>query len=614
MAPLDGRSRRNLAIALFALGGIAAHLVIRIGFPGPWLEAPLHAVLWLGGVPLILELLGKAFRGEFGSDLLAGLSILTALLLGEYLAGALVVLMLSGGAALEDFAVRRASSVLDALARRVPSVAHRRNGETVEDLELQAVQPGDLLVLFPHEICPVDGEVVEGRGVMDESYLTGEPFMMSKTPGSTVLSGAINGASRLTIRATRKAVDSRYAKIMEVVRSTEHKRPALRRLGDRLGAWYTPLALVVALLAWVGSGESVRFLAVLVVATPCPLLIGIPVAIIGSVSVCASRGIVVKNPAVLEQLGTCRTMILDKTGTLTCGRPELTEQVVLGRWQATEVLRLVASLERYSKHPLARAIQEAATRLGLDLPEAESIHEAPGEGLLGMVEGHSLKVCSRQQVGSAARDLPPGSGLECLVQIDTELAAWYRFRDEPRAESRPFIGHLAEMHGFEKVMIVSGDRLEEVRYLADQVGIQEIHAAQSPEQKLAIVQDESSRARTIYLGDGINDAPALMAATVGVAFGQNSDVTTEAAGAVIMESTLEKMDEFLHVGARMRRIALQSALGGMLLSLLGMGAAAFGWLTPVAGALAQELIDLLAVLNALRASFPPPSLVDFRRN
>jgi len=323
---------------------------------------------------------------------------------------------------------------------------------------------------------------------------------------------------------------------------------------------------------------------------------------------------VVKNPAVLEQLGTCRTMILDKTGTLTCGRPELTEQVVLGRWHAEEVLRLVASLERYSKHPLALAIQEAATRVGLTLPEAESIHEAPGEGLLGVVEGHSLEVCSRLQAGPAAQGLPPGSGLECLVQIDGELAAWYRFRDEPRAESRPFIGHLAECHGFEKVMIVSGDRLEEVRYLADQVGVQEIHAGQSPEQKLALVQEETSRARTVYLGDGINDAPALLAATVGVAFGQNSDVTAEAAGAVIMESTLEKMDEFLHVGSRMRRIALQSALGGMLLSILGMGAAAFGLLTPVAGALAQELIDLLAVLNALRASFPPPNLVDFQRN
>lgn len=630
MAHDDGPTGRNLAIAGLSVVGIAGYLVLRflveppdLGLTGSLLgmtprefvqTSPLLLVLVLGGVPLVLDLGVKALRREFGSDLLAGISIVASVFMDEFLAGALVVLMLSGGEALEEFAVRRASSVLEALARRLPSVAHRKQGDAVVDLAVDQIQTGDVLVIFPHEICPVDGVVLEGHGVMDESYLTGEPFMMSKTPGSEVLSGSINGENSLTIRASRLPVDSRYAKIMEVMAATEQRRPRLRRLGDQLGAWYTPLAVGIAVLAWALSGDEHRFLAVLVVATPCPLLIAIPVAIIGSISVCAARGIVIKNPAVLEQIDTCQTMILDKTGTLTYGRPEVTEQVPFGSWEGPRLLRLVASLERYSKHPLASAFLEAARREGVDLLEVESIREAPGQGLLGRVDGHEVQVTSRSRLGEATAPLlPPGSGLECVVLVDGDLAGWYRFRDEPRHESRSFIGHLGARHGFARVMIVSGDREEEVRYLAEQVGIEEIHASQSPEQKVAIVQAETARARTIYLGDGINDAPALMAATVGIAFGQNSDVTAEAAGAVIMESTLERVDEFLHVGRRMRGIALQSALGGMAASVLGMGLAAFGFLSPVAGAVLQEVIDLVAVLNALRAAFPKSALVDFHR-
>src|SRR5581483_9045904 len=246
----------------------------------------------------------------------AGISIATAAALGEYLAGAFVVLMLSGGEALEQFAVGRASSVLDALARRMPAVAHRRRGGTIEDVALADIRPGDIVLVLPHEISPVDGVVVQGRGVMDESYLTGEPFLMAKAPGADVFSGAINGGQALTVRATRRAVDSRYAKIMDVMRDSEQRRPRIRRLGDQLGALYTPLAVGLAVAAWIWSGEAVRFLAVLVVATPCPLIIAIPVAIIGSISLAARRSIIIRDPAVLEQIDRRRTMILDKTGTL----------------------------------------------------------------------------------------------------------------------------------------------------------------------------------------------------------------------------------------------------------------------------------------------------------
>ena len=616
-------AQKQGAIAILAILAITAHLVLRYGplaLPGLFGVAaptwPLLGALVLGGGPLLVDLLQKLVRRQFGSDLLAGLSIATSLVLGEYLAGTLVVLMLSGGEALENYAVRNASSALEALARRMPTVAHRRRNGQITDVSLDDVAVDDLLVVLPHETCPVDGFVTEGHGTMDESYLTGEPYVMSKVPGAAVLSGAINGAAALTIQAARLPVDSRYAKIMQVMRESERRRPRLRRLGDQLGAWYTPVALLIAVGAWIGSGDPVRFLAVLVVATPCPLLIAIPVAVIGAISLSARRGIIIKDPAILEQLDRCRVVIFDKTGTLTYGEPQLTETLVAPAADERDVLQLVASLERYSKHPLAKAVLDAARAAGIELVEASTVSEHPGEGLAGTVNGRSVWVTSRQHLltrsPAVAGDLAAISGgMECVVTIDNRYAGALRFRDEPRGDSPPFVRHLGARHGVERVMLVSGDREEEVRYLAGKVGITEVLASQTPEQKLALVREETARAPTLFLGDGINDAPALTAATVGIAFGQASDITTEAAGAVVLDSSLQRVDELLHIGQRMRAVALQSAVGGMALSVAGMGFAAVGMLLPVAGAVTQEVIDVLAVVNALRAAWPPASLTDY---
>jgi heavy metal translocating P-type ATPase len=564
---------------------------------------------------MISDLLVKLWKREFGSDLLGGISIVTSVLLGEYLAGSFIVLMLAGGAALESYALRSASSVLAALAKRMPSTAHRKSGLDIADVTLEQIAIDDTLVIYPHDLCPVDGVVTEGHGEMDESYLTGEPFQITKTTGSSVISGAINGESVLTIRATKLASDSRYAKIMEVMRESESKRPQLQRLGDRLGAFYTPVALIVAGLAWFISGEAIRFLAVLVIATPCPLLLAIPIAIIGSISLCARRAIIVKSPVVLEQIAECRTAIFDKTGTLTYGQPKLTDQINVAGFDGREVLTLIASLERYSKHPLAGAIIKAADEAKISLLEATNVAEIPGEGLRGTVSGRKLLVTSRNKLIAmkfiGAESIPPvAGGLECIVAIDEHFAATLRFRDAPRAESLSFIRHLGPKHRFQRVMIVSGDRESEVKYLADQVGITEIYAQKSPEEKLEIVRKETAKAKSLYVGDGINDAPAMMAATVGMAIGQNSDVTSEAAGVVIMDNSLTKVDEFMHISRRMRTIALQSAVGGMALSMIGMGFAATGHLSPVAGSISQEVIVVLAVLNALRAAFPPKVIHD----
>ena len=294
---------------------IASHLVLRYGTHAPLRAAlaPLVVALLIGGTPLVFDLAKKLVKREFGSDLLAGVSILTAVTLGQYLVAAIVVLMLSGGTALEEFATARASSVLDALARRMPGSAHRRGANGATDVKLEEIRIGDVLIMIPHEICPVDGVVIEGRGKMDEAYLTGEPYEISKMAGSQVISGAINGGTALVIRAEKLAVDSRYARIMEVMQSTEQQRPRLRRLGDQLGAWYTPVALILAGIAGLISGDMYRFLAVVVVATPCPLLLAIPTAIIGAISVAARRAIIIKNPMVLEQIDSCQTLIFDKT-------------------------------------------------------------------------------------------------------------------------------------------------------------------------------------------------------------------------------------------------------------------------------------------------------------
>jgi cation transport ATPase len=457
---LLGPSRRNLAIALLAAAMIVLHLLTRFiinrvdaiagFFVYDWF---LLMAIGFGGVPLIAELLRKAFRREFGADLLAGISIVTSVLLGEYLAGSIVVLMLSGGEALEVYAVRRASSVLEALARRMPALAHRKRDGRLEDLALPQIAVGEILVILPHEICPVDGTVMEGHGIMDESYLTGEPYMLSKTPGSLVLSGAINGDSALTIRTDQRAADSRYAKIM-----SEQQRPRMRRLGDHLGAWYTPLAVLIAVAAWLASGDPTRFLAVLVIATPCPLLIAIPVAVIGAITLAARRGIIIKDPAVLETINTCTIAIFDKTGTLTIGQPKLVEIVPHSGFDAEQILRLTASIEQYSRHPLAEAVREEAAKRRLLLLDASEVREPPGEGLRGKIGDSVIRVTNRKKLLSARPEFDAigaegGAGLECVVLINEIYAATLRFRDQPRAGGRPFIYHLKPKHHFARVML-----------------------------------------------------------------------------------------------------------------------------------------------------------------
>jgi heavy metal translocating P-type ATPase len=574
-------------------------------FSFPLFDIPLKLSLIIIGGILFVRIILDLFKGNFGADLLAALALVTSFLMHEYLAGSIIVLMLLGGEFLEEYAKRKASNVLKALSNRMPNVAHIKTDERIEDYPINHIKIGDKVVIFPHETCPVDGVVVDGHGSMDESYLTGEPYRVSKAPGSNVLSGAVNGEAVITIQAERLPKDSRYATIMKVMQAAEEKRPHMRRVGDKIGAFYAPIALLVAVLAWILSGDPTRFLTVLVIATPCPLLIGIPIAIISAISIAARKGIIIKDPSVLENLPLCRTAIFDKTGTLTYGRPEVQHIIAFNDFTPHKIIQLTASLERYSKHPLASAILRKARDEKLALREAQEVSEKPGSGLKGKIGDDFIWVTNRQKLIAHLPDevqfLPAQTlGLECILVINDKVAGIFQLRDKPRADGHAFIEHLGPAHRFDKIMLVSGDRESEVKYLAEQLGITEVFASQSPEEKLHIVEQEVKNALTLFMGDGINDAPALAVATVGLAFGQQSAVTGEAAGAVILENTLIKVDELLHLSIDLRKIVLQTAIGGMALSFIGVGFAAFGWMTPVWGAIVQEVIDVLAILNALR--------------
>lgn len=605
----------HLSVMVIAVVAIMLSFVFEyvLQWPPEW---PLIAAIVLSGIPAVLQIVIRLIKREWGADALAAMAILTSVVLQQYLAAVIIILMIASGQALESFALRKASSVLAELAKRMPSVVHRKTKDGIEDVPLLSIKVDDLVVIYPHETCPVDGIVLEGVGNMDESYLTGEPYRISKVPGTSVISGAINGESVLSIRTVKLAADSRYASIVKVLQEAEQTRPSMRRLGDQIGAFFTPVALLLALGAWYVTQDAMRFLAVLVIATPCPLLIAIPITIISAISIAAKQAIIIKDPTVLERLPTCKTAIFDKTGTLTYGKPVITDIITAEGIDASLMLQYAASLERYSKHPLASAILQAAEQKHLPLLMTTSVTEEPGKGLTGVIESHTIHLTSRKKLlehmPAEAVNMPQtSSGMECVVLCDHHFAALLRFHDQPRSESGSFISHLKPRHEFAKVILMSGDRPSEVNYLAQQLKITEVYASQSPEQKLVLVRQETKLTPTLFMGDGINDAPALTAATVGIAFGQYSNVTAEAAGAVIMENSLEKVDELIHLSLAVRRIALQSAIGGMLLSVIGMGFAAAGFITPVAGAILQEVIDILAIVNALRLIWSKHIKADF---
>ncbi|WP_089107356.1 heavy metal translocating P-type ATPase [Streptomyces hyaluromycini] len=559
-------------------------------------------------VPAVAWVLTALRRGQAGVDLIAVVALGGTLAVGEYLAGALIALMLATGRTLESVAQRRASRDLRALLEHAPRTARRRTGTEVRTVPSADVVPGDLLVVGPGEVVPVDGRVTGDTAVLDESVLTGEPLTVRRPAGEPVRSGVVNAGGAFEMRVTATEQDSTYAGIVRLARQAGAESAPVVRLADRYAAWFLPVSLVAAGLAWLVSGSAVRAVAVLVVATPCPLLLAAPVAVVSGLSRTSRLGVVVRDGGALEALGRARTLLLDKTGTLTEGRPEVLDVVAAPGWQSSQVLRLAASLDQYSPHVLAQAVVAAARARGLRLSMPANVSEEPGRGAAGTLAGRWMAV---GRLDSPAERPDWVRAVDNRALLDGAAVAWLSvdgrpvgavLLHDPLRPDAPRTLRRLRAAGVERLVMLTGDRPESAEEVGAVLGLDEVRAGLTPADKVASVRAERARAVTVMVGDGVNDAPALAAADIGVAMGaRGATASSEAADVVLTTDRVDRLADAVAVAVRSRHIAVQSALGGMALSLAAMAAAAAGLLPPALGALLQEGIDAVVILNALRA-------------
>ncbi|WP_245258988.1 heavy metal translocating P-type ATPase [Salinarimonas rosea] len=600
------RGRVRLALLAVAAGGLAAGLIAPALGASPRLGA---AALYAATLPvlaaLLLEIVTSLHRGDVGLDIVAALAMAGALVLGEPLAGAVVAVMYAGGQFLEAYAEGRAGRRMTALLAHAPRSALRHGPEGLAEIPLDAVRQGDRLLVRKGDTLPVDGRIAPGASaLLDVSALTGEPLPVRRGAGETALSGATNLGEAFDLVAERPARESTYAGIVRLVEAARAEKAPMARLADRWAMLFLGLTLVIAGVAWIASGDPVRALAVLVVATPCPLILAVPVAIVSGLSRAAEAGVLVKGGGALERLAAARVLVLDKTGTLTAGTPQL-QRIVLRegarhRADEAEILRLAASLEQASSHVAARALVSAARERGLALATPTDVVEAAGDGLAGRVEGRLVAVA-----GAPARAGDPPGAVRARVALDGSEAAELVLADRLRPGVEDLLRDLRGTGGFARLVLATGDREAVARALLAGLPIDAIEAECAPADKVAVVTRERAHGPVVMLGDGVNDAPALAAADVGIAMGaRGAAASAQAADAVVLVDRLEPVAEARGIARRARKIALQSVALGIGLSVAGMIAAALGWLTPVEGALLQEAIDVAAILNALRALAP----------
>ena len=572
--------------------------------------------LWLIGtgpilVVLIFTIIRALAKGQFGLDIIAAFSMAGALWLNEYLAGIIVALMFSGGTMLESFAQYRARRDMSALLARNPHLAHRYDKQGLRTVALDAVVPGDRLLVKAGETVPADGTITgSSPGVLDESALTGEPLPVTHRAGSEIMSGSVNAAGPFDMLVTQAPAQSTYAGIIRLVDEAQNSKAPAQRLADRYALYFLALTAIMAALAGLLSDDPRRILAVLVIATPCPLILGVPVAIVSGLSAAARHGVLIKSGGALERLGRVRVLLFDKTGTLTQGRPEIISINAAKSFTPDEVLTFAASLEQVSHHGVAETITAAAIAKGLQLQRPTRVKEAPGAGLSGTVAAKQVACGSAEFVFATLKAKPrnghalgegDGVALTVFVSIAGKLAGAIRLADRIRPESENAISN-ARKYGIRRFIMVTGDRRDVADEVGARLGVDQVHAELKPAEKVAIVAREQAIEPVLMVGDGMNDAPALAAAEVGIAMGaRGSAASAQAADAVIVVDKLDRVADALRIARHSRKVALQSVGIGMGLSFVGMIAAALGYLGPVEGALAQEVIDAAAVLNALRA-------------
>ncbi|MGE5433351.1 MAG: heavy metal translocating P-type ATPase [Candidatus Doudnabacteria bacterium] len=565
--------------------------------------------------PLVWSVVRSLARRDVGVDAIALIAITTALALGQFLAGVVVALMLAGGNALEEFAAGRAGRELTRLLERMPRVAHRRQGGAIEEVAVDQIRPGDLVVVRAGEVTPVDGVIATGEAVLDESALTGEALPVSRSSGAEVRSGSANAGDVFELRVTHAAADSAYAAIVRLVRGAQNDRAPFVRLADRYAAIFLPVTLAVAGAAWAISGSAVRFLAVMVVATPCPLILAAPIAFVAGVSRAARQGVIVKGGGVIEKLGEARTVLLDKTGTVTLGSAAVEDVVALDGLQPAELLRLAASVDQLSAHALAEALVRDAIGRGLLLSAPVRVKERPGQGIEGSVAGRRVAVGSSswlrergyagaEKAGRRLDEIVAPGRARILVGVNGDVAGAVVMADRLRPDSHDLIDRL-RADGIRHIALVTGDRASVAEAVGSALAVDRVYAERTPEGKLDVVR--ALRARSdlrpvIMVGDGINDAPALALADVGIAMGSpGASVSSDTADAVIVLDRIDRVVDGIRIGRRSLAIARQSVFFGMGLSLIAMGFAAAGMIAPVFGAVLQEAIDVAVIANALRA-------------
>jgi heavy metal translocating P-type ATPase len=572
--------------------------------------------VWFGGLvvvgaPVVWRTLRGALAGHFATDVVAMLAIVGAVAIGQPLAGLVIVLMQSGGEALEHYAEGRASRAIRDLEAAAPRSAHRLDDGRVTEIAADDIRVGDLLLLRAGDLVPCDCVVTEGQSAVDASRLTGEPMPVHAEVGVPLMSGSVNGDGALTVRATALARESQYARIVELVRHAQASKSPLQRVADRYAVWFTPVTLLVCAAAYVDTRDWVRVLAVLVVATPCPLILATPIAIIGGINAAARRMVIVRNGGALEQLSRVDTAVFDKTGTLTEGTPAVSHVVAAPGFSEDEVLRLAGAVEQGSSHLLGRpVVEEAERRLGA-LPAARHSRETAGRGLAGDVDGREVVVGARsyvlEQPGVSPESVAAlehgGIGLRAYVSVDGRLAGMVEYADRIRPGIAGTLADLGRL-GIHRTVLLSGDHTLNAREVAREVGIAEVHGDLLPEDKVAVVNRLSHEgARVMMVGDGINDAPALTAADVGIALaGHGGGITAEAADVVILVDEPARVAEAVRIGQHTLRVARQSIWVGLGLSAVAMVFAARGDIAPTVGALLQEAIDVAVILNALRTS------------
>lgn len=605
--------RLKTALLLFSVAGLLAGLALY--FNG---RSDIASIVWSAGVvpvlaALIIEIIRSLWQGEVGLDIVAALSMTAALVFGETLAAAVVAVMYSGGTFLESFAEGHARREMRDLLSRVPRTATRYKNGGLEEVALDAIQPGDRLLIRQGDVVPVDGTVASEGAFVDTSALTGESLPARLARGAEAMSGATNAGEPFDLTATRLAEDSTYAGIVRLVEEAQRSKAPMARLADRWSLGFLAVTVSIAFAAWWFTGDPIRAVAVLVVATPCPLILAVPVALVAGLSRAAHFGILIKDAGALETMARVGTLILDKTGTLTDGRPQIVSIDSRDGSDGDEILRLAAALDQASKHPVAQAVVAAAKARDLALPLPSEVTEMPGEGVTGHVAGHMVIVGGAdfvaRRIGHPAGDHPAGAAGSVLVAVavDGKMVGHLVMADPLREGTGAMLAGLRR-EGITRILLATGDRAAVAERITKDLGLDRVHAGLTPDMKVQLVLEEQKSRPVMMVGDGVNDAPALAAANVGVAMGaRGAAASAEAADVVLLVDRVDRLGQGIEIARRARRIAVQSVVAGIGLSVAGMIAAAFGYLTPVQGALLQEAIDVAVILNALRALWIEPA-------